>query len=592
MKKNYLLLLLLSLLLAAISCDTDKLEEELDGADIVAPDYNGVFAFPIGSIEYTVDSLLADAGDDLESYTNSEGIIVFKFNEGDTVDIDEELGEQPDLDFDVELIQTLEVPAISFAIDFFEEFDGGAFEVESPKLSFNFKNTLQIPSSLQFLKFQAVKYDENGVLKESVDLIWNDPADSLQPINTPTRLDTAARETLDIYLDETNSNLRDMLSIQPDSLTMEIGFVAFPDVPDTVIYFDIDTLGPYIVNFDTVNVTVVDADGDGFPDLDGDGNPIVVIENVLFDLGSSTWSKNPQGSAPYATDVSGNPTGYNQRGAKMTMIPDSTEIIPIYVASANDILETATGIDQDGDGTVVTTDDLEVVFNTNTGNIEEGMDSYITTNLSYSHAASTYDLLDTLFVGTDLTGIPDKAIKDPTTGDIVWAIVVTRYSALYGLNSGAIIESDVVMELPVEINLTDLTVIQEIDFDSRDEITDLLDALSDNNQNTPTIALTLTSVNELPLGISIDLYFLDADSVSLYNQKDIQLIDAPTYDGVTLSASTASNSITLDAEGIEALKTTETIQLILTLNTPDGVFLPLLETSAVDVTLSIKLSFQ
>ena len=274
------------------------------------------------------------------------------------------------------------------------------------------------------------------------------------------------------------------------------------------------------------------------------------------------------------------------------MIPDSTEIIPIYVASANDILETATGIDQDGDGTVVTTDDLEVVFNTNTGNIEEGMDSYITTNLSYSHAASTYDLLDTLFVGTDLTGIPDKAIKDPTTGDIVWAIVVTRYTALYGLNSGAIIESDVVMELPVEINLTDLTVIQEIDFDSRDEITDLLDALSDNNQNTPTIALTLTSVNELPLGISIDLYFLDADSVSLYNQKDIQLIDAPTYDGVTLSASTASNSITLDAEGIEALKTTETIQLILTLNTPDGVFLPLLETSAVDVTLSIKLSFQ
>ena len=176
MKKNYLLLLL-SLLLAAISCDTDKLDEELDGADIIAPDYNGIFAFSIGSIEYTVDSLLADAGDDLESYTNSEGIIVFKFNEGDTVDIDEELGEQPDLDFDVELIQTLEVPAISFAIDFFEEFDGGAFEVESPKLSFNFKNTLQIPSSLQFLKFQAVKYDENGVLKESVDLIWNDQAD-------------------------------------------------------------------------------------------------------------------------------------------------------------------------------------------------------------------------------------------------------------------------------------------------------------------------------------------------------------------------------------------------------------------------------
>ena len=73
MKKNYILLLMLSLLLAAISCDTDKLEEELDGADkIVVPDYDGIFAFPIGSIEYTVDSLLANAGDDLEYYTNSE----------------------------------------------------------------------------------------------------------------------------------------------------------------------------------------------------------------------------------------------------------------------------------------------------------------------------------------------------------------------------------------------------------------------------------------------------------------------------------------------------------------------------------------
>ena len=590
MKKNYLLLLMLSLLLAAVSCDTDQLEEELDGANIVAPDYNGVFAFTIGSIEYTVDSLLANAGDDLEYYTNSEGIIVFKFNEGDTVDIDEELGEQPDLDFDVELIQTLEVPPISFAIDFFEQFDGGAFEVESPKLSFNFKNTLQIPSSLRFKKFQAVKYDENGVLKESVDLIWNDLADSLQSINTPTRLDTAERETLDIYLDETNSNLRDMLSIQPDSLTMEIGFVAFPDVPDTVIYFDIDTLGPYIVNVETVNVTTVDVDGDGIPDLDGSGDPILNIDTVLFNLGSTTLTKNPQGIAPYATDALGNVTGYNQKGAKMTLIPDSTEIIPIFVATGEQILEATTGTEQDGIPGILTFDDLEVVFNTNTGNIEEGMDSYITTNLSYSHAASTYDLLDTLFVGTDLTGIPDSAIQDPTTGEIAWAIVVTRYRALYGLNSGAIIVSDVVMELPVEINLTDLTVTQEIDFNNKNDITDLLDELEDNNQNIPTIELTLTAVNGLPLDVSIDMHFLNADSISQYSQEDVQLIDAPTFAGGTIATSTSSNSIILDAETIEALKTTETVQLVLSLNTPDGVFLPLQQTAQINVTLSLKVT--
>ncbi len=590
MKKNYLLLLMLSLLLAAVSCDTDQLEEELDGANIVAPDYNGVFAFTIGSIEYTVDSLLANAGDDLEYYTNSEGIIVFKFNEGDTVDIDEELGEQPDLDFDVELIQTLEVPPISFAIDFFEQFDGGDFEVESPKLSFNFKNTLQIPSSLRFKKFQAVKYDENGVLKESVDLIWNDLADSLQSINTPTRLDTAKRETLDIYLDETNSNLRDMLSIQPDSLTMEIGFVAFPDVPDTVIYFDIDTLGPYIVNVETVNVTTVDVDGDGIPDLDGSGDPILNIDTVLFNLGSTTLTKNPQGIAPYATDALGNVTGYNQKGAKMTLIPDSTEIIPIFVATGEQILEATTGTEQDGIPGILTFDDLEVVFNTNTGNIEEGMDSYITTNLSYSHAASTYDLLDTLFVGTDLTGIPDSAIQDPTTGEIAWAIVVTRYRALYGLNSGAIIVSDVVMELPVEINLTDLTVTQEIDFNNKNDITDLLDELEDNNQNIPTIELTLTAVNGLPLDVSIDMHFLNADSISQYSQEDVQLIDAPTFAGGTIATSTSSNSIILDAETIEALKTTETVQLVLSLNTPDGVFLPLQQTAQINVTLSLKVT--
>ena len=594
MKKNYLIILSILQLLLAISCDTDQLEEELDAADkIIVPDYNGIFAFSLGSIEYTVDSLLADAGDDLEYYTNSEGIIVFRFNEGDTVNIDEELGEQPDLDFDVELIQTLEVPAISFAIDFFEEFDGGAFEVQSPKLSFNFKNTLQIPSSLRFLKFQAVKYDENDALQNSVDLVWNDPSDSLQSINTPTRLDTAKRETLDIYLDETNSNLRDMLSIQPDSLTMEIGFVAFPDVPDTVIYFDIDTLGPYIVNIDTLDISFFIDTINGVPvprDVNGDGvldiDDAESIDTTFYNLGPTEWIKNPKGYEPYESAN----TGYNQRGTKMTLIPDSTEVIPIYVATANDILEAATGEDQNNDGVTKSYDDLEVVFNTNTGKIEEGKEEYATTNLSFTHTESEYKLLDTLFVGTDLTGIQDEAIQDPITGDIAWAILITRYTALYGLNSGAIIESDVVMELPVEINLTDLTVTQEIDFDASDDIKDLIDELEDNEQDIPEVEIRLTAMNELPLGISINMNFLNATSVSQYSQENVQLIDAPALSDGTITASTSSNSIILDADALEALKTTETIQLILSLSTPDGEYLPLIETAKVNVTLSMKVT--
>ena len=576
MKKNYLLLLLLSLLLAAISCDTDKLEEELDGADIVVPDYNGVFAFPIGTIEYTVDSLLTNLDEDLEYDIDANGLVSFSFNEPDTIDIDEELGEQPELDFDVELKQTLEVPAISFAIDFFEQFDGGDFEIENPVLAFNFVNTLQIPSALKFIEFSASKYDENGSLEESVSLIWNDPADSIQNINTPTRLDTAAKITDDLVINSTNSNLREMLAIGPDSLTMEIGFVAFPDVVDTVIYFDIDTLGPYIVNVDTVNVTTVDANGDSIPDLDGDGDPILNIDTVLFDLGTQTWSKDPSG-AP-RTD--------------MTLIPDSTEIIPIYVASGEQILEATTGTEQDGVPGILTFDDLEVVFNTSTGRVVEGKEGYITTNLTYTHPESTYDLLDTLFVGTDLTGIPEKAYKDPDTGEIAWAVVVTRYTALYGLNTGATIATDVVMSLPLQLRLTDLTVIQEVDFDSGSDITDLLDELSDNNQNTPTIELNLMAVNELPLGVSIDMYFLDADSVSLFSKEDVQLIDAPTLatDGTLASAGTSLNSITLDAAGMEALKTTETIQLAITLNTPDDSFAALLNSYKLKITLSIKVT--
>ena len=365
-----------------------------------------------------------------------------------------------------------------------------------------------------------------------------------------------------------------MLAIGPDSLTMQIGFVAFPDVVDTVIYFDIDTLGPYIANVDTVIVSTVDANGDSIPDLDSDGDPILVIDTTFFDLGPQTWSKDPSG-AP-RTD--------------MTLIPDSTEIIPIYVASGEQILEATTGSEQDGVPGILTFDDLEVVFNTSTGRVVEGKEGYITTNLTYTHPESTYDLLDTLFVGTDLTGIDPKAIQDPTTGDVAWAVVVTRYIALYGLNSGATIATDVVMELPVVINLTNLTVTQEIDFDSRDDITDLLDELGDNNQNTPTVELILSTVNELPLGVSIDIKFLDTDSVQIYSQPTVQLIEAPTLTDGAIAAITSSSAIELDGDALEALKTTETIQLVLTLNTPAGVFLPLIETSAVNITLSLKVT--
>jgi hypothetical protein len=373
-------------------------------------------------------------------------------------------------------------------------------------------------------------------------LIWNDPADSLQPINTPTRLDTAKKETLDIYLDETNSNLRDMLSIQPDSLTMEIGFVAFPDVLDTVIYFRIDTLGPYVTKIDTLEI---------------DSVTFAVTDTIWMQHAETEWSPDP---AP----------------SNMTIIDPSDTVIQIAA---------------DTDGDVYTTDDWVYYFDLETGSIvEEFRDEAILETSTFTHEAGDYELLDTVFVGTDLSGIDPKYIEDED-GNIAWAIVITKWTALYGLNSGAKIESDVVMELPVVINLTDLTVTQEMDFNNKNDITDLLDDLEDNDQDIPTTELTLTAVNELPLGISIDMKFLDTDSVQLYSQEDVQLIAAPTSpaEGM-IESSTSSNTITLDGDAITALKTTETIQLVLSLNTPDGVFLPLLKTAAVNITLSIKVT--
>jgi hypothetical protein len=129
-----------------------------------------------------------------------------------------------------------------------------------------------------------------------------------------------------------------------------------------------------------------------------------------------------------------------------------------------------------------------------------------------------------------------------------------------------------------------------MDFDGGDDIKDLIDELEDNNQNIPEVEIRLTAVNELPLGVSVNMHFLDASDVSLNSEED-QLIDPPTLtaDG-SIVASTSTYSIILDTDAIEALKTTETIQLILSLNTADSEFLPLLESAKVNITLSIKVT--
>ncbi|NQW28599.1 MAG: hypothetical protein HQ474_11870 [Flammeovirgaceae bacterium] len=559
--KKYLLPLMLPLIVA-ISCDVDKLTDELDNADFIAPDYDGILALPIGTVSFTVDSLLNNLDETLEYTVASDGLISISFNEPDSLIIDDILEEQPDLDFDVELAQTVEVAPVSFAIDFFDNLGDGTFEIENPELSFYFENSLQIPSSLIFKEFKASKYDENGNLTESKILLFNNIGDTMQAIGAPTRMNTAPVETT-ISINAENTNFRDLLAMGPDSLTLEIGLLAFPYAEDTLYYFRVDTLGPYIVGIDDLVF-----------------NPITSeVDTIFYELDSSSWSPADPPSEIYNT----------------TQL-DTEVIIPIYVATANEIVEVALGTDQNDDGFVTQESDLQKVFNTSTGKIEEGMDQYVSDQTTFTHSSPTYKLFDTLFVGTNIDNIDPNTYTDPD-GNVAWAIAITKWSSIYGLNAGAKINYDVIMNMPLELRLTNIGTTREIEFNNKNDITNLINDLEDNNQSIPAIALNLVSENDLPLDANVSINFLDVDSAVIHTIIDAQLIASAILDadGDNISPGLAQSEIVLSAEGIEALKTTQTIELLLTLNTPDsdtgsGVFAQLKNTYTLDITISIKVT--
>ena len=105
----------------------------------------------------------------------------------------------------------------------------------------------------------------------------------------------------------------------------------------------------------------------------------------------------------------------------------------------------------------------------------------------------------------------------------------------------------------------------------------------------------------LPFGALLNLQFLDSNSEVLYSlEEDFHVLANPTLNSITFNIKEPEiniNQVWLTGEGIDALNDTQTIKIIMTLNTTDGaptIYTPLLEEYTLDVKISgkVRLSYE
>ena len=150
-------------------------------------------------------------------------------------------------------------------------------------------------------------------------------------------------------------------------------------------------------------------------------------------------------------------------------------------------------------------------------------------------------------------------------------------------NAGAQIFTSMELELPMSIDLADLAVPVDLDSISVDVDVATLDSLQ----------LRVVTYNMLPFGALLNLQFLDASGVVLYSlEEGFQVLANPPLNSINFNVKEPEiniNQVWLTGEGIAALNDTQTIKIIMTLNTTDGapnIYTPLLE----DYTLEVKIS--
>lgn len=158
-------------------------------------------------------------------------------------------------------------------------------------------------------------------------------------------------------------------------------------------------------------------------------------------------------------------------------------------------------------------------------------------------------------------------------------------------NAGAQIFTNMSLELPMSLHLDNLGVPVNLDSITVDVDVTTLDSLQ----------LRVVTYNMLPFGALLNLQFLDSNSEILYSlEEDFHVLANPTLNSITFNIKEPEiniNQVWLTGEGIDALNDTQTIKIIMTLNTTDGaptIYTPLLEEYTLEVKISgkVRLSYE
>ena len=132
--------------------------------------------------------------------------------------------------------QALEVNFQVVNLDFFRNFDTGSIRFAEPKLSFNFLNGFGFPIGIDFREISAI-----GGEGQIVNLSGTATA-SPTVVNAPTVNEIGTTVSTTLELNSTNSNIADMLSIQPTKVIMEVSAETNPATTDQYNFVDTGSL--------------------------------------------------------------------------------------------------------------------------------------------------------------------------------------------------------------------------------------------------------------------------------------------------------------------------------------------------------------
>jgi len=118
--------------------------------------------------------------------------------------------------------KTLDTDSHQFELDFFATLGEGDLVFANPKVHLNFTNSFGFPIGVDFNDFVAVDQDGNLVHLEG------DVIDDPSLVVGPTLQNIGNAETTSVVIDNTNSNIVDLLSIKPQRINVEMGAVSNP----------------------------------------------------------------------------------------------------------------------------------------------------------------------------------------------------------------------------------------------------------------------------------------------------------------------------------------------------------------------------